>query len=76
MRSIIGNKLASLYQFRKQNTKCWILYTNLQNKIIQTGHYFWKIAKKSGKVYCFKTSAWVGIFPQYLIGRGVGIKMS
>ena len=32
MRSIIGNKLASLYQLTKQNRICWILCTNLQKK--------------------------------------------
>ena len=32
MRSVIGNKLASLYKLTKQNTMCWLLYTNLQNK--------------------------------------------
>ena len=42
MRSIIGNKLASYKtktflltkqnKLSKQNTMCWLLYTNLQNK--------------------------------------------
>ena len=32
MRSTIGNKLASLYKFTKQNTMCWLLYKNLQTK--------------------------------------------
>ena len=32
MMSIIGNKLASLYNVSKQNTMYWLLYTNLPNK--------------------------------------------
>ena len=32
MRLIIGNKLASLYYFLKQNLMCWLLYTDLQKK--------------------------------------------
>ena len=45
MRSVIGNKLASLYQLTKQNNAFWLLCTNLQNKT----QYRWDVPFASCK---------------------------
>ena len=75
MRSIIGSKLASLHKLTKQNTMCWLLYTNLQNKTHYRRVALLQDRKKSAQVYRFKNLSGLETFPnnqQAGVGKGVG----